>query len=68
MTVDARGLSCPEPVVRAQQALKNTPEEATILVDAMAAVENITRFANSRGYALTKTEDNGEYTLVLKKI
>jgi TusA-related sulfurtransferase len=66
-TVDARGLLCPEPVVMAQKAMKSGPAELTILVDAMAAKENVTRFANSRGYEVSASEQGGEYTLKLAK-
>jgi len=66
-TVDARGLLCPEPVVLAQKAIKSAPAEITILVDAMAAKENVTRFANSRGYEVEASEKDGEYALKLTK-
>ncbi len=66
-TVDARGLLCPEPVVMAQKAIKSAPAEITILVDAVAAKENVTRFANSRGYEVEASEQGGEYTLKLAK-
>jgi len=65
--IDARGLLCPEPVMLAQRALAGKPEELTVLVDTIAARENVTRFAASRGYAVTVSEQNGEYTLKLVK-
>ncbi len=66
-TIDARGLLCPEPIVRAQKGLKGAPAELTVLVDAVAAKENVTRFAASRGYAVEAEEKNGEYALKLTK-
>lgn len=66
-TIDARGLSCPEPVVRVQKGIVAHPEGLTVLVDAMVCVENIKRFAASRGYAFSVEEQNGEYTLKLTK-
>ncbi len=66
-TVDARGLLCPEPVVKTQRAVKDGAEELTVLVDAEAARENVTRFAASRGYSVSVSESAGEYTLSLKK-
>lgn len=66
-TVDARGLSCPEPVVRVQKAVKADPEGGKVTVDAVVAMENIKRFAAARGYAVTVEESAGEYTLTLKK-
>ncbi|MEN6339133.1 MAG: sulfurtransferase TusA family protein [Clostridiaceae bacterium] len=65
--IDARGLLCPEPVVLVQKAIKSDPAEATVLVDAVAAKENVTRFAVSRGYNVAVSEQNGEFTLTLKK-
>ena len=65
--VDARGLLCPEPVVKTQRAVKDGAEQLTVLVDAEAAKENVTRFAASRGYSVSVSETTGEYTLSLKK-
>lgn len=66
-TVDARGLSCPEPVVLTRNALKSSPASLTVLVDASAAHENVTRFAKSQGYSVDESESNGEWTLSLSK-
>ena len=68
MTVDARGLSCPEPVVRINKGIAAHPEGIVALVDSMVCVENIKRFAASRKYELDVAEENGEYTLTLTKI
>ncbi len=67
--IDARGQSCPIPVVMVQEAVKkgNSPAELQVKVDAMVCVENITRYAASQGYAVTVDEADGEYTLTLKK-
>lgn len=43
--VDARGRSCPEPVVLTQQALSDkTVKELTVIVDVAVARENVARF------------------------
>jgi len=65
--VDARGLLCPEPVVLTQRAIKNGTTALTVLVNAVAARENVTRFAASRGYAVSLSEQNGEFKLELSK-
>ena len=64
-TLDARGLSCPEPVVMMRQALLERPRSARMLVDAVAARENVSRYARSQGYDVTVTEAEagGEWTL-----
>lgn len=66
-TVDARGLLCPEPVVLTQRAIADKPDSVEVLVDAVAARENVTRFAGSRGYGVTVAEEGGEYRLTLDK-
>ena len=67
--IDARGQSCPIPVVMVQEAVKKggSPAELQVMVDARVCVENITRYAASQGYAVTVEETDGEYTLTLKK-
>ena len=67
--VDARGLSCPVPVVMVQKEVKKTnPEKLEVLVDAMVCVENISRYAASQGYEVeVKDVDGGEYAMTLSK-
>ena len=66
--VDARGYSCPIPVVMVQRALKaENPESLTVLVDEQVCVENVTRFAKASGYSVTVTRDGEDFKLELKK-
>ncbi len=66
--VDARGYSCPMPVVMVQKAVRaDAPEELVVLVDDRCAVENVTRFAGSQGYTVQREELDGEFRLTLKK-
>ena len=65
LIVDARGLLCPEPVVKTQRAVKDGATELTVLVDAEAAKENVTRFAESRGYTVLVQQEGLDYTLSL---
>lgn len=65
--VDARGLSCPEPVVMARNAMVSKETAYQVLVDAIAAKENVTRYALSQGYAVSVSENNGEFTLDITK-
>ncbi len=66
--LDARGLSCPEPVIITKKAIeKDKLENFTILVDAHVAVENITRFVKSKGYNIIVSESEGEYSLTISK-
>ena len=66
--VDARGLSCPMPVVMVQNEVKKgNPDHLTVMVDAMVCVENVKRYASSQGYRVDVTEVDGEYKLELTK-
>ena len=65
--LDARGLSCPEPVIMISQAMKSADNAYEIIVDNPASRENVTRYAQHQGYRVTVTEMNGEYTLSIRK-
>ena len=66
--VDARGLSCPMPVLMVQREVKkNAPDTLEVLVDNMTAVGNITRFAMSQKYSVKTEEIDGEYKMILSK-
>ena len=68
MKVDARGFACPMPLIMVEKALQECDAaELEVLVDYECAVENVTRFAEGKGYTVTCSEDDGEYTLSLKK-
>jgi tRNA 2-thiouridine synthesizing protein A len=66
--IDARGLSCPQPVVLAKQAIdkagKGTVE---ILVDTVTSKENVSRLARSSGYRVSVEEKEGDFVLKLEK-
>ena len=65
-TVDARGYSCPEPVIMTQNAVaKGLP--VTILVDSMTPVKNISRFAGNKGLKKTYKETaDGDFEITLE--
>ena len=67
-TVDARGLSCPVPVIRTKQALDGMMLGVlTVLLDEEVAKENVTRLAGSMDCTVTVTERDGEYELTITK-
>ena len=66
-TIDARGLSCPEPVIMTRTALLSGEQSYEVLVDNPASRENVTRYAEHQGYSVSVTEQDGEYTLSLRK-
>lgn len=68
-TVDARGLSCPQPVLLAVQTMRAVGVgEIEVLVDNEASRENVGRAAQSQGWTVTAADlDNGEFRLDLAK-
>ena len=66
-TIDARGLSCPEPVILISQAMKSGESAYEIIVDNRVSRENVTRFAEHQGYAVSVSEADGEFTLSIRK-
>jgi TusA-related sulfurtransferase len=68
-TVDARGLSCPQPVIMAMDTIKTMDRgEIVILVDTDASKENVIRAAGSKGWQLKEVHPEGtEYRITIKK-
>ena len=66
ITVDARGLSCPQPVLLTMQALKQNAEAYEILVDNQTALNNVSRFARNAGKTVTVTESGEDYIIEVK--
>lgn len=68
--LDARGLSCPLPVLRANKALKALAPGDVLRVVATdpAAPKDFETFCETAGHALMESrEGNGEFTIVLRK-
>lgn len=65
--LDARGLACPEPVVRTKKALEEGGfERLDVLVDNLAARENVLRFASYSGCSVSGVDEkDGVFTLHL---
>ena len=52
--IDCRGLACPGPVVACSRVVKqDAPAALNVLVDNPAAVENVSRFLRTSGYAVS---------------
>jgi len=68
-TIDARGLSCPQPVLMTMDMIKSaTGQEIVVLVDTDTARENVSRAAASLGWNVTAVDPDGtEYRLTIKK-
>jgi len=67
--LDVCGLSCPEPVVRTQFALKNLPqgEQLEVLVDTVTARENVSRASQALNCSVSVKEDGRQFRLTLTK-
>ncbi|GAB6095583.1 sulfurtransferase TusA family protein [Desulfatiferula olefinivorans] len=68
-TVDARGLSCPQPVLMTLDAIQSgTDTEFLILVDNEASRENVIRAAAAKGCRIGDvTRDGDDCTIPISK-
>lgn len=66
--LDARGLSCPQPVLQTKNMLGEMSEGMLmVIVDNTIARENVKRFAESNGCSVKVEEKTGEYLLTIIK-
>lgn len=66
--IDARGYSCPMPVVMVQNEVKkNAPASLDVLVDSMTCVEIVARFAEKQGYKVEYAAEGEDFRLKLNK-
>ncbi len=67
--VDARGLSCPQPVLMTLEEIKKlTRGEIEILVDTDTSKENVSRAAESQIWQVQEIREEGEgYRIKIKK-
>lgn len=66
-TLDARGLSCPEPVIMIRKAMASKEKRYEMIVDNQTSKENVTRYAEHQGYKVTVAEKDEEFVLVMCK-
>jgi TusA-related sulfurtransferase len=66
-TVDARGLSCPQPVILARKAIKAGVFPVTVLVETVTSRENVRRAAEKLGCTVRVDELAAEFKLTLTK-
>ncbi|WP_276980418.1 sulfurtransferase TusA family protein [Johnsonella ignava] len=66
--VDARGFSCPMPVVMTKKEIEKTKAaQLEVMVDNKVSVENVTRFAQNIGYSVEVVKEGEDFKLKLKK-
>lgn len=64
--VDARGLSCPEPLMLTLDALKETNGPIKVLVSEPHQKTNVEKLAKDRGKKATSTQKGSEFEIVIE--
>ncbi|MBQ7559744.1 MAG: sulfurtransferase TusA family protein [Synergistales bacterium] len=68
ITVNASGLSCPQPVMMTKKALADlTSGRVEVLVDTATSRNNVSRFAQNKGWRVSTEERDGGYKVILEK-
>jgi TusA-related sulfurtransferase len=68
MTVDARGLACPIPVIRVKKALEGLSQgRVVVLLDEQVAKENVTRLAAHLGCTYRCDDCEGGFQIIIDK-
>ena len=67
--LDARGLSCPQPVLMTLDEMKKQNQgEIEVVVDTDTSKENVSRAAESQGWQVKSIQEEGEgYRIVIGK-
>jgi len=66
--VDARGLSCPQPVLLTLNEIKKISKgEIVILVDTDTSKENVSRAATTQGWQVEVKKEDEDFRLILTK-
>jgi tRNA 2-thiouridine synthesizing protein A len=66
--IDARGLSCPQPVVLVKKAIDKLGKgKIEVWVDTVTSKENVSRLARNAGFQILVEENGGEFLLRLSK-
>jgi len=66
-TVDARGLSCPQPVILARRAIQAGDFPIEVLVETVTSRENVARAAKKLGCTVQVQKIEDEFKLTLTK-
>ncbi|WP_100065392.1 sulfurtransferase TusA family protein [Miniphocaeibacter massiliensis] len=65
--IDARGLSCPEPVILTMNSIKKDIDEVIVKVDTNIAKENVSRFLEGKNFKVLVEEENSDFIIKGKK-
>ena len=67
--IDVRGLSCPQPIIRAEAMMKNmTTGCFEVISDCGTSRANVLRLAGEKGWKVQEKEtDEGDFLMILSK-
>ncbi len=65
--VDARGLSCPQPVILARQAVEAGAFPIEVLVETVTSKQNVKRAVEKLGCTVQVEEAGDEFKLTVRK-
>ncbi len=65
--VDARGLSCPQPVLLARKAMEEGEFPIEVLVDTGTSRDNVSRVAQKAGYRVRVEEKEDGFIVRIEK-
>ena len=65
--IDARGRSCPEPVIMIKKAMASKEAHYEMMVDNRVSVENVYRFVRHNGYDVKVEETGSEFRLQITR-
>jgi len=65
--IDARGLSCPQPVLVTKKAIDKGEFPIEVLVDTVTSCENVRRMAESKNIQVKVEESGDEFKLIINK-
>ncbi len=66
VTIDCRGMSCPQPVIKTKESLEDGCDQLSVIVDNEASRTNVMRFARSRGCEVSVSNlDGGCFEIAL---
>jgi len=68
ITVNASGLSCPQPVLMTKKAISDLEAgHVEVLVDTATSRNNVSRFAANKGWKVSTEQRDGGYKVILEK-
>ena len=63
-TLDCRGLTCPQPVIKTKELISGDhPRDFAVLVDNQASLENVSRFLKKNGYTVASVQEGNAWKI-----